>query len=273
MRIEQTREQQIKSGLHFAQALLIFIAACLTLAVMTKAGGTGGATGYYFAMCFLSIPALIYQVMVPMWTRAWRFANVYAYAAIDILYAILWFAASIAVAVWNGQHVPSPTSNGKRGLTMKTSALLARDGDGDDREDGHNAAPALACGDATRCGISKASVGFGIIISLLFVATAVLAVRAVAEYKRTGKVPRRTTTVQQNRHDQDPNKDPNKDPWSTNTDELDEEGLLHEDGHGYRPTTFGAGDVAYQNGYHQDPAGAPGNNTAYPSGDYSYRGV
>lgn len=240
--------------------------------------------------CFFSIPALIYQVMVPMWTRAWRFANVYAYATIDILYAILWFAASIAVAVWNGQHVSSPSNNGKRSLLVSTLMLARRDGDDDDGDNGNQPAVTLACGDATRCGISKASVGFGIIISLLFIATAVLAVRAVAEYKRTGKVPR--PQLRHSRIDDDANKDPNKDPWSTNTDELDlqhndhnryghdaredQEGLLYEDGQHHPPTSFGAGGAVYQNDYHQDPVGAPGapgTNHAFPPGDYSYRGV
>jgi hypothetical protein len=38
--------------------------------------------------------------MVPMWSRAWRFASVYAYAAIDILFTILWLSAFAAIASW-----------------------------------------------------------------------------------------------------------------------------------------------------------------------------
>jgi hypothetical protein len=36
--------------------------------------------------CFLSIPAIIYLVMVPMWSRAKKFANAYAFLAVDLLY-------------------------------------------------------------------------------------------------------------------------------------------------------------------------------------------
>lgn len=47
----------------------------------------------YLWQCFLTIPALLYLVMVPMWTRTVRFANAYAYALIDILYTVLYAPA------------------------------------------------------------------------------------------------------------------------------------------------------------------------------------
>jgi hypothetical protein len=40
-----------------------------------------------------------------MWTRAWRFANIYAYLGLDLLFALLWFAATIALGVWESQGV------------------------------------------------------------------------------------------------------------------------------------------------------------------------
>lgn len=36
--------------------------------------------------CFLSIPAIIYLVMVPMWSRTKKFANAYAFLTVDLLY-------------------------------------------------------------------------------------------------------------------------------------------------------------------------------------------
>ena len=57
------------------------------------------------ALAYLTIPALIYQVMVPMWTRAWRFANIYAYLGLDLLFTLLWFAAAIALGVWESQGI------------------------------------------------------------------------------------------------------------------------------------------------------------------------
>lgn len=42
--------QKVKAGVHCAQAVLIFLAGCLSLAVLTKSGGTSGTTGYYFGL-------------------------------------------------------------------------------------------------------------------------------------------------------------------------------------------------------------------------------
>jgi hypothetical protein len=50
MRIPQTKEQRTKACLHGVQALLIFIAACLTLAVYTTEGSTGSEIGFFFAV-------------------------------------------------------------------------------------------------------------------------------------------------------------------------------------------------------------------------------
>jgi hypothetical protein len=48
-RIPQSYIQKCKIGLHFLQAFFIFVAGCLTIAVMTR-GEIGGASKYYFAM-------------------------------------------------------------------------------------------------------------------------------------------------------------------------------------------------------------------------------
>jgi hypothetical protein len=50
MRISQTKEQRTKACLHGAQSLLIFIAACLTLAVYTSEGLIGSEIGFFFAV-------------------------------------------------------------------------------------------------------------------------------------------------------------------------------------------------------------------------------
>jgi hypothetical protein len=56
MRIPQTQLQNIKAGLHAVQAFFIFIAGCLSLAVLTKAGGSSGATGYMFGLVRIKAP-------------------------------------------------------------------------------------------------------------------------------------------------------------------------------------------------------------------------
>jgi hypothetical protein len=50
MRIPQSYIQKCKVVAHVFQAIFVFIAACLTIAVMTKDGDIGGATRYFFAM-------------------------------------------------------------------------------------------------------------------------------------------------------------------------------------------------------------------------------
>ncbi|CAK4030942.1 hypothetical protein BST61_czeina44g000420 [Lecanosticta acicola] len=212
MQIPQTKTQRTKAAIHLFQALLIFVAGCLTLAVMTKSGSFGAQTGFYFALCFLTFPAIIYLVMVPMWSRAWRFNNVWAIATIDILFAILWFAASIAVAVWNADGIAKgktdSSSDGTDKSTKREDTTTKKDG----------TCASFGYGSETKCKVSKATVGFGIIVFLLFAVTSYLAVRAIIQYRKTGVVP----SVGMKNHgstDALGTDDPSKDPWSANIDE------------------------------------------------------
>ena len=50
MRIEQSYIQRCKAVAHGLQALMVFIAGCIMLAVFTKDGSTGSPSKYYFAM-------------------------------------------------------------------------------------------------------------------------------------------------------------------------------------------------------------------------------
>jgi hypothetical protein len=179
--------------------------------------------------------------MVPLWSRAWKFASIYAYATIDVLFAILWFAAAIAVAAWNAQTKPPETTPPP--ANKPPPAMFKRD------DNNSGGCAAFAHGSATRCGISKVSVSFAILVSLLFGATAFFAIRVVAEYRRTGVLPATNAPATLNHARPGSSEgDPNKDPWSTNTDELEpeatdrlrygqdveeiEQGLLHRQSYG-----------------------------------------
>ena len=140
--------------------------------------------------------------MVPMWTRAWRFTNVYAYAAIDILFAILWFAAFISVETWEAEGI----RKGAKGKAAKG---------GDDGACSH-----FAYGSESKCTTSKASVGFGVVIFLSFAVTSAISIHGVLKYKKTGIMPY-GNPGRHGRVEQRGAEDPNKDAWSTNTDELD----------------------------------------------------
>lgn len=145
MRIPQSYIQKCKVAAHVAQILFIFIGACIGIAVMTKDGPTGGGTTYFFALCFLSIPALVYLVMVPMWSRAARFANAYAFLTLDALYTVLWFAAFISIAMWNSQGI-------KEGEKEKK----IKEGDGN--------CTTFKYGPETKCKLSRATVGMGAVV-------------------------------------------------------------------------------------------------------------
>ena len=136
-----------------------------------------------------------------MWTRAWKFANVYAYAALDLLFAVLWFAAAIAVGVWQGEGVKKGSNN-------------------DQSKDAGGGCASFAYGSASKCEVAKASVGFGVIVFLLFALTSGVSIWGLLRYRKTGIMPY-GSSGEHGKAEQLPVEDPNKDPWSTDTDELD----------------------------------------------------
>lgn len=120
--------------------------------------------------CFLSFPAIIYLTMVPAWSRAQRFASAYAFLAIDALYALLWFCAFIAVALWNTYGI-------NRG--------------GEDRkiQESDRNCTTFAYGSESKCNVSKASVGFGVVIFLLFAITTAVSGYYLRKFLREGSMP------------------------------------------------------------------------------------
>ncbi|GFF22152.1 hypothetical protein IFM51744_00538 [Aspergillus udagawae] len=163
-----------KNLIHGVQGFIIFLAWALTIAVFTKGDGIDGRSAWYWALCWLSIPGLIYLVAVPMWPRARRFGNVYAFATVDCLYAILWFSAWICVA----SYVAQGKSEGK--------STSDSDKNKDDKKSGCDA---WKYGSASKCNISTATVILGVVIFLLFVATAWMSFRNVMHFRRTGTLP------------------------------------------------------------------------------------
>ena len=92
--------QRAKNILHAVQAVLIFVTAMITIAIFTKPGPSDTRISYYFALCLICIPFLIYQTIIPTFQRSQKLANAYAHATIDVLLVILWFAAFIGELVW-----------------------------------------------------------------------------------------------------------------------------------------------------------------------------
>lgn len=139
-----------------------------------------------------------------MWTRAWRFANVYAYLGIDLLFSLLWFAATVALGVWQAQGV-------KQGR-----ADHADDEDVDDKGD----CEIWAFGSSSKCKVTKAGVGFGVVILLLWCLASAISVWMVNKYRKTGVVPGSKNAGRGAFHQQQEFDDQaSKDAWSTRIDE------------------------------------------------------
>ena len=83
--------------------------------------------------------------MVPMWSRAQRFANAYAFLAVDALYTILWFAAFVAVSVWNGHGIVEGAKEKKI-------------------PDNERNCTTFKYGSESKCNVSKATVGIGAVV-------------------------------------------------------------------------------------------------------------
>ncbi|EKV14328.1 hypothetical protein PDIG_33440 [Penicillium digitatum PHI26] len=165
-----------KNILHFIQGFAIFLAWALTIAIWTKGGGIDGRTGWYWGLCWLSIPALVYLVAVPMWPRARRFGNVYAFACVDILYSILWLSAWICLAsyVANGKSKGSSSHDKKPGSDSKSTKT------GCDN---------WAYGSSGKCKLSEATTIIGVFIFIIFAITAWMSFRNVVHFRRTGTLP------------------------------------------------------------------------------------
>ncbi|KAF2647178.1 hypothetical protein K491DRAFT_723649 [Lophiostoma macrostomum CBS 122681] len=202
MRVPQSYVQKCKVVAHTFQGLFIFVTGCVTLAVMTKGGTTGGGTKWLLALCFLSIPALIYLVMVPMWSRASRFANAYAFFAIDVVYALCWIISAITVGVWNGKGIRDGAKEQKKNASCDT----------------------FKYGSATKCSLSKATVGLAVVVFFLFLLTSCISFYYLKKFRTDGAMPYEGKAF--NPHHlggENPQKDPT---WSTEIEPVD-----HRDSH------------------------------------------
>ncbi|KAL9009262.1 MAG: hypothetical protein Q9173_005698, partial [Seirophora scorigena] len=177
MRLPGNLLQKAKIVLHGLQGFVIFLAWAITIAIFTKPGSTDGRVKYFFALCWFCIPLLIYQAAVPQFNRTKRFSNAYAHAAIDALLVIFWFAAFISVATWTNQGIKNGVDKDKN---KGCDAFLW--GDGDSR--------------GSKCRLSQADIGMGVVIFLLFIATTFISIKNALYYRRNGSLPNTDPTHQ-----------------------------------------------------------------------------
>jgi translocation protein SEC72 len=155
-----------------------------------------------------------------MWSRARKFANVYAFAVLDSLAVILWLSAWASTA--------SYVASGK-GKGDKTDAT------GCDN---------FKYGSPGRCKLSTGITILGVMIMLAFCSTAFFSFRAVMQFKRTGFMPNqqigKSDFVQ------------TQDDFSSNMHEFDDGDQHHDARQG--------GSYAYQQGAQDDAYAPIGQN-------------
>ncbi|KMP03160.1 hypothetical protein CIHG_02519 [Coccidioides immitis H538.4] len=171
MRLPHINTSRTKNIIHAFQAFIIFLAWAMTIAVFTRDGKTDGRTAWYFALCWFSIPGLIYLTAVPIWPRARRFGNPYAFATVDGLYTFLWFTAWVAIATYVG------------------SGKAAGSNDEDNKKDGKTGCDAFAYGSPAKCTLSTGTAVLGAFVFLLFIITSFMSIKDVMDYRRTGMMP------------------------------------------------------------------------------------
>lgn len=186
MRLPQDKLGKIKNYVHAGQGVIIAIAWLMCIIIFTRDGDSDGRIGWYFALvsqqavavngamadhvflqCWLTIPILVYLVMVPMFSRSRRFSNMYAFAALDVISIILWLSAWASMA--------SYVSGGK--------------GKGDNKDKDKTGCDNFAFGSPARCKISQGIIILGVILMLAFAGTAFLSVKAAMHFRRTGEAP------------------------------------------------------------------------------------
>ncbi|KAI1912127.1 hypothetical protein LOZ53_004794 [Ophidiomyces ophidiicola] len=171
MNLPHFNTSRTKTLLHAFQAFIIFLAWAMTIAVFTRDGKTDGRTAWYFALCWFSIPGLIYLTAVPIWPRARRFGNPYAFATVDGMYAFMWFTAWVAIATYVG------------------SGKAKGENDDNNKKNGRKGCDAFAYGSPAKCRLSTGTAVLGAFVFLLFVVTTFLSLRDVMDFRRTGMMP------------------------------------------------------------------------------------
>jgi translocation protein SEC72 len=127
------------------------------------------------SQCWASVPALIYLAAVPMWPRARRFGNVYAFATVDAIYAIFWFAAWVCLAsyVAQGKSIGKSSSSDKDKDSNSKNSNKFRRATGtpssDKSSDTTTSSSGSGCanwayGNEAKCNISTATTIIGVVI-------------------------------------------------------------------------------------------------------------
>ncbi|KAG9948450.1 DUF410-domain-containing protein, partial [Aureobasidium melanogenum] len=199
MWIPQNRLHRLKITGHLLQAILTFITGCMTLAILTEKREHDSRVQWCFALCFLTMPALMYQCIVPCWTRLWRLANPYIFFAIDSVFTIFWMSAFASMCAWTAKGIQKGAIEKK--LSMSDASCST-----------------FAFGSTSACNLAKATTGLGVALCILFLAAAVISGIDTYTFWKSGNV-----RTQPDIYGQTPSRSSSpegKDEWSLSTDDL-----------------------------------------------------
>lgn len=183
------------------------------------------------------------------------------------------------MAVWNANGIKKGEMEDKK--TKRSDTIFAR------ADAAQKGCAAFAYGSESKCTVSKATVGFGVIIFLLFAATSYISIRAMIEYRRTGIPPNAIHPNDRSARKEEVVVDEKDQTWSTNTDDLNAHmhtdddrlpfGQSEEDREGLLSHQHSTDDLAHpgrRTSYHsQQLATAPMYDAAYAPSALSPTGV
>ncbi|KAH0177637.1 hypothetical protein KCU82_g1931, partial [Aureobasidium melanogenum] len=200
MWIPQNRLHRLKITGHLLQAILTFITGCMTLAILTEKREHDSRVQWCFALCFLTMPALMYQCIVPCWTRLWRLANPYIFFAIDSVFTIFWISAFASMCAWTAKGIQKGAIEKKLSMSDPSCSTFA-------------------FGSTSACNLAKATTGLGVTLCILFLAAAIISGIDAYKFWKSGNV-----RTQPGIYGQTPSRSSSpegKDEWSLSTDDLD----------------------------------------------------
>jgi len=149
----------------------------VTAASMMQGNTAHSSSKFMFALCWLTVPALIYTAMTPRFERTKPLSNPYAICGFNSLICFFWFIAPIALGTYN-------TGAQKKGYDQIHDDFNNKvDGAVKEEDLPSKASCATTTGTQKECELNTACVGLGVFMFLFFFATTVIAIYVALYYR------------------------------------------------------------------------------------------
>lgn len=169
--------QRATTAFQTLQALFIPIIMGVTGASMMQSNEAHSSSKFMFALCWLTIPALIYVAMTPRFARTKPLSNPYAICGFNSLICFFWFIAPIALGTYNTKaqkegfdKIHDDFNNKAPGAVAE--ADLPKDPSCD-----------TTTGTPKECSLNQADVGLAVFMFLFFFATTLIAIYVALYYR------------------------------------------------------------------------------------------